>query len=52
MVGIIWAVVCVLFVLWLLGLVLKIAGPLIHVLLVLAIILVAYNWITTGRPGL
>ena len=52
MVGIIWAVIVVLFALWVIGLLFKIAGPLIHILLVIAVILVAYNFFTSGRLGL
>jgi hypothetical protein len=46
--GLIWAVVVVLFVLWLLGFTLHVAGGLIHLLLVIAVILLIYN-IVTGR---
>jgi hypothetical protein len=49
MVNLIWTAVMVLFVLWLLGLVFSIGGPLIHLVLVVAVILVAYNLITKGR---
>ena len=38
-----WTIVVVLFVLWLLGLVSAIGGPLIHVLLVVALVLVIVN---------
>jgi hypothetical protein len=38
-----WAIVVILVVLWLLGLVLNVAGGLIHVLLIVAIIVVLYN---------
>jgi hypothetical protein len=38
-----WAIVVILVVLWLLGLVLNVAGGLIHVLLIIAIIVVLYN---------
>lgn len=48
MAGLIWAVVVVLFVLWLLGFTLHVAGGLIHLLLVIAVILLIYN-IVTGR---
>jgi uncharacterized membrane protein YtjA (UPF0391 family) len=50
--NIIWTIVVILVVLWLLGLVLNVAGwaasGLIHLLLVIAIILVLYN-LFTGR---
>jgi hypothetical protein len=38
-----WTIVVVLIVLWLLGLVSAIGGPLIHVLLVVALVLVIVN---------
>ena len=44
MVGILWAVVVVLVVLWLLGwLALHIGGSLIHLLLIVAVIVLLYN---------
>lgn len=43
-----WTVVGVLVVLWLLGLIGNIGGGLIHILLVLAVIVIAYNFLT-GR---
>jgi len=44
MVGILWAVVVVLVVLWLIGfLVVHIGGGLIHILLVIAVIVLLYN---------
>ena len=48
MAGILWAIISVLFVLWLLGFLLHIGGGLIHLLLVLAIIMVIIN-VVTGR---
>jgi hypothetical protein len=46
-----WTIALILFVLWLLGfLVFPIAGGLIHILLVLAIIVVLYRLITGRRP--
>jgi hypothetical protein len=48
MVGLIWTGVVVLFVLWVLGFAVHIGGGLIHLLLVLALIGLAYNLIT-GR---
>jgi hypothetical protein len=44
-----WALVVILFVLWALGLALKIAGGLIHILLVVALIVVVLN-LVSGRP--
>lgn len=48
MVGIIWAIIVVLFVLWILGFAFHIAGGLIHLLLVIAVILLIFN-LVTGR---
>jgi hypothetical protein len=48
MAGIIWAVIVVLVVFWLLGFTLHIAGGLIHLLLVVAVILLIFN-IVSGR---
>ncbi|MBD5632963.1 MAG: lmo0937 family membrane protein [Candidatus Eremiobacteraeota bacterium] len=48
MAGILWAVISVLFVLWLLGFVAHIGGGLIHILLVVAVILFVFN-LVTGR---
>ena len=48
-VGMIWGIVVVLFILWLVGfLVFEIAGALIHLLLVLAVIAIVYQ-VVTGR---
>ncbi|HLL80668.1 MAG TPA: lmo0937 family membrane protein [Ktedonobacteraceae bacterium] len=41
--SILWAVVVVLVVLWLLGLVLHVAGGFIHLLLIIALIVLLYN---------
>jgi hypothetical protein len=52
LVGILWAVVVVLVVLWLLGfLVAHIGGGLIHLLLVIAVIVLVYNLVTGRRAG-
>lgn len=48
MAGILWAVIVVLFALWLLGFLLHVGGGLIHLLLVLAVIMVIIN-VVTGR---
>ena len=51
MVGLLWAIVVVLIILWLLGfLVAHIGGGLIHILLVIAIIVLLYN-LFVGRRG-
>ncbi len=47
--GILWGIVVVLVVLWLLGFIFHIAGSLIHILLVIAVIVVIYNLITSQR---
>lgn len=48
----IWTVAIVLFVLWLLGFaVFSVAGGLIHILLILAVIAIAYQ-LVTGRRAL
>jgi Family of unknown function (DUF5670) len=50
MVGILWAVVVVLVILWLLGfLVLHVSSFFIHLLLVLAVIVLLYNLFVGGR---
>jgi hypothetical protein len=47
--GILWALIVVLFVLWLIGLVAHLGGGLIHVLLVIALILIVWNLVTGRR---
>ena len=49
MFGILWGVVVVLVILWLLGFIFHIAGGLIHLLLVLALIVLIYNLIMSNR---
>lgn len=48
MAGLIWAIIVVLFVLWVLGFAVHFGGSLIHLLLVVAVILLIFN-IVTGR---
>ena len=48
MIGIIWAIIVIMFVFWLLGFALHIGGGLIHLLLVVALVLLVFN-IVTGR---
>jgi hypothetical protein len=50
--SLLWTVITILFVLWLLGLVTSIGGPLIHLVLVVAVILLIYNLVTRGRATL
>jgi uncharacterized membrane protein YtjA (UPF0391 family) len=45
-----WAIFVILLVLWLLGFTLHIAGGLIHILLVIALIILVIN-LVTGRRG-
>lgn len=47
--GILWAIVVILFVLWLLGLIIHIGGAFIHILLVVAVIVAIYNLIMHTR---
>lgn len=44
-----WTIAAVLVILWLLGFVTNIAGGLIHLLLVLALIVIAYNFLVGRR---
>jgi Family of unknown function (DUF5670) len=46
--GILWAIIVVLFVLWLLGFALHFGGGLIHIVLVIAVVLIVVN-LLTGR---
>ena len=50
MVNLIWTVAAVLFILWVLGFAINIGGSLIHLLLVLALISIAYN-LLIGRQS-
>ncbi|HVB39295.1 MAG TPA: lmo0937 family membrane protein [Terriglobales bacterium] len=47
-----WMIVAVLLILWLLGFSLHVAGSLIHVLLVVALIAIIYNLVTNRRRGM
>ena len=50
MVGILWAIAVVLFILWLLGfVVLHVSSALIHILLIIAIVVIVYNLIVGAR---
>jgi hypothetical protein len=46
---VLWTIAVILIVLWLLGFIANVAGGLIHLLLVVAIIVVAYQLITGRR---
>ncbi|MEA2575517.1 MAG: hypothetical protein QOH93_2815 [Chloroflexia bacterium] len=49
LVNILWTIAVILVILWLLGFLFNIAGGLIHILLVIAIIVIVYNLITGRR---
>ena len=49
MVGILWAILVVVLVLWLLGLLFRVAGNLVHVLLIVALALLIYNLLVGRR---
>jgi hypothetical protein len=51
MVNLIWTGVVILFILWVLGFSMNIGGGLIHLLIVLAVIGIAYN-LLTGRSAI
>lgn len=51
MVGVLWALVVILVVLWVLGLVLNIATGFIHILLVIALIVIVYNLVVRRRSA-
>ena len=51
MVGILWAVLAVVLVIWLIGLLADFAGNLIHILLIVALAILIYN-LVTGRRAL
>ncbi len=48
MIGILWTIIVVLFVLWLIGFLLHFGGGLIHLLLIVVLVLVVIN-LLTGR---
>lgn len=50
MVGLLWAIAVVLFILWLAGFVfMHVAGGLIHILLVIAVVVIIYNLVMGSR---
>lgn len=49
--SILWAIVVILVVLWLVGFVANIAGGLIHLLLLIAVVVVLYNLIASRRAA-
>ena len=50
--NLLWAVVCILVVLWLLGWLVGNLGSVVHLLLVLAVIVLLYNLLVGARRGL
>ena len=50
--NILWAVVVILLILWLLGWLVGNIGPLVHILLVIAVIVLLYNLLVGGRARL
>lgn len=50
--NILWTVITVLFAFWLFGQVMSFGGPLIHLVLVVAVILVVFNLLTKGKASL
>lgn len=44
-----WTIVAILIILWLIGLLAHIGGALIHILLVIAVIVVIYNFVAGRR---
>ncbi|MDQ3540660.1 MAG: lmo0937 family membrane protein [Chloroflexota bacterium] len=48
MVGILWAILAVVLVVWLIGLLVDVAGNFIHLLLIVAALILIYN-VVTGR---
>ncbi|MEK3887819.1 lmo0937 family membrane protein [Bacillus sp. FSL K6-3431] len=46
-----WTIIGILIVLWILGLITKVAGGLIHILLVIALIVFIFNMISKRRAG-
>jgi Family of unknown function (DUF5670) len=49
MLGILWTIAVILVVLWVLGLIFHIAGGLIHIVLVVAIVIAIYNFVMGNR---
>ena len=50
--NLLWTVIAVLVVLWLMGQVMSFGGPLIHIVLVVAVILLVFNLLTRGKATL
>ena len=52
MTNLLWTVITVLFILWLLGFVMSFGGPLIHLILAVAVIILVFNLVTKGKATL
>jgi hypothetical protein len=50
--NLLWTVITVLVILWLLGTITSFGGPLIHLILVVAVVIVVFNLLTKGKPTL
>lgn len=51
MAGILWAILAVVIVVWLIGLLVDIAGNFIHLLLIVAALILVYNLVTGRRSA-
>jgi hypothetical protein len=51
MVGILWAILVVVLAIWMIGLLVDVAGGLIHLLLVVALAILIYNLVTGRRAA-
>jgi hypothetical protein len=49
MVGILWAILVVVLIIWLIGLLADVAGNLVHLLLIVALAILIYNLVTGRR---
>ncbi len=49
MVGILWAILVIILIVWLIGLLADVAGSLIHILLIVALAILIYNLVTGRR---
>lgn len=47
--GILWAILVVVLVVWVIGLVLRLAGNAIHILLLVALVILIYNLLSNRR---
>ena len=50
--NLLWTVITVLFAFWLFGQVMSFGGPLIHLVLVVMVVLIAFNLLTKGKASL